>query len=418
MNMLKESLGSTLMSLVIAAFVWGRVQAGPAPPPPALLPDDGSTYDFYIADQEQYDSNLYRLPSDIGSISTLVSPKASRSDLINSASVGGDGQWVAGRQVVELNLRVDENRFVHNDDLNNTSGYGNVHGYWQVGAHLSGDAGVTYNHGLASFDETRDLGRDLTDTVREFGNARYQIGPRWAIYGGISDLNISHSAPQAQFNDFHLKQGDAGFEIDTSADDTYALEYSYSDGGFPPSTLNGAPLASDYHESLLRLVMKYVFSDKTQVDAYAGYRKRDFTATQVKAFSGEVWRVGVTWQPTDKTQVLFAGWHELRSYASAESDYFVSKGGSISPVWNASDKLKFAFVFSYEKQDYIAESTSVIILGPLDATIATEQVNITFTPRSSWIFNLAFNHQKRDSNQFTYQFGDDLAALSVLYKIH
>jgi hypothetical protein len=417
MNMLKESLGSTLCVLM-AACAFGLAQAAPAPPPPALLPDDGNTYDFYIADQEQYDSNLYRLPTDAGSVATLVSPKASRSDLINSASAGGDGQWVAGRQIVELNLRVDENRFEHNDDLNNTSYYGNVHGYWQVGAHLSGDAGVTYNHALASFDETRELGRDLTDTEREFGNARYQIGPRWAIYGGISDMSVEHSAQQAQYNDFHLKQGDVGFEIDTSADDTYALEYSYSDGGFPPSTLNGAPLASDYHEDLLRLVMKYVFSDKTEIDAYAGYRKRDFTATDTKAFSGDVWRVAVTWQPTEKTQVLFAGWRELKSYASAESDYFVSTGGSISPVWNATEKLKLAFVLSYENQDYIAQSTSVIILGPLNAKIATEQANITYSPRSSWIFNLALNHQKRDSNQYTYQFGDDLAALSVLYKIH
>jgi hypothetical protein len=415
-HLLIDGFRSLICAALIAPLIHDVVHAAVGPPP--LVPDDGTTYDFYVADQEQYDSNLFRLPSDVGSIATLVSPNASRSDYINSLSLGGDAQWIAGRQILELNLRADENRFARNDELNNTSEYGNLLWNWEVGSHFSGQAGATYNHALANFEETRELGRDLTDAVRYFGNARYQVGPVWAIYGGISDFDISHSLMQAQFNDFHLKQGDAGVELDTGVADTYALEYSYSDGGFPPVALNGQPLAADYHEQLIRFLVKYGFSDKTQIDAYAGYRKRDFTATGAEAFSGDVWRVAMTWTPTDKTQMVFVGWHELRSYTSAESDYFVSKGGSISPVWNATEKFKFAFVFSYENQDYASQSTNVVVLGPLNAQIATEQVNVTFMPRSAWIFNLAFNHTKRNSNQLTYQFGDDLATVSVLYKIH
>jgi hypothetical protein len=408
-----RSIGSAAL---IAAFLHGVGKAAVAPPP--LTQNDGNTFDFYVADLELYDNNLYRLPPNTGSIATLVAPNASRSDFTNSPSAGGDGQWIAGRQLFELNLRVDENRFARNDNLNNTSGYGNLLWNWQVGAHFSGEAEVTYNHGLAGFDETLFLGRDLTNAVKYLGNARYQVGPRWAVYGGISDLEVSHSAPQARFNDFHFKQGDAGVELASSPENTYALEYSYSDGGFPLSSLNGVPLASDFHEQLFRFLVKYALTAKTSLDGYAGYRNRDFTSTGLKAFSGAVWHLGVDWQPTDKTQLLFAGWQELRSYQAAASSYFVSKGGSISPVWNATEKLKFVFLFSYEKQDFISESTAVIALGPLNAKIATEQLNITFSPRSSWIFNLSFNHQKRDSNLFTYQFTDDLASVSVLYKIH
>jgi hypothetical protein len=415
-NVLSAACRSINSAALLATFLLGVGHAAVAPPP--LLPDDGNTFDFYVADQELYDSNLYRLPSNIGSISTLVSPNAKRSDLINTPSVGGDGQWIAGRQIFELNLRADENRFARNDNLNNASGYGNLLLNWQVGAHFSGQAQVTYNHGLAGFDQTLFLGRDLTNTVNYLGTARYQVGPRWAIYGGVSDLEVSHSAPQARFNDYHLKQGDAGLELATSPEDTYALEYSYSDGGYPPSTFNGLPLATDFHEQLIRLLVKYALTAKTAIDAYAGYRSRDFTATGQRAFAGAVGRLGVNWQPTDKTQLLFAGWRELRSYANAESSYFVSQGGSISPVWTATEKLKFTLLFSYEKQDFISQSTTVIVLGALNAKIATEQLNITFSPRSAWIFNLSFNHQKRDSNLFSYQFDDDLASVSVLYKIH
>jgi exopolysaccharide biosynthesis operon protein EpsL len=402
---------------LVSAFPCVAAALAPVGPPP-LTVADGNTYDFYVAGQEQYDSNLYRLPSNYGTVATLVAPNASRSDLISSISAGGDGQWIASRQVFEINLRADENRFAHNDELNNTSAYGNLLWNWELGGHFSGEAGATYNRALANFAETRDLGRDLTDAVRYFGTARYQVGPQWALYGGISDLDITHSAKQAQYNDFHQKDVDAGIELDTSPDDNYAVEYRYTDGGFPPSTLNGFSSASDYHEALVRMLVKYVLSDKTQIDAYAGYRKRDFTATEQRAFSGAVGHVGVNWSPTDKTQLIFTAWHELRSYASAESDYFVSNGGNISPVWIATEKLRFAFVVSYEKQDFISESTSVIALGPLNAKITTEQMNVTYTPRSSWIFNLSLNHQKRDSNQPTYAFDDQLAAVSVLYRIH
>ena len=406
-------------ALLIAAFVDGRADAAVAPPP--LSPEDGNTFDFYVADQEQYDSNLYRLSPAVGDIRTIVAPNARRSDLISSPSVGGDAQWLLGRQVFELNLRADENRFAHNSDLNNTSGYGNLLWNWQIGSHLTGDAGATYNHGLASFAETRDLGRDLTNTTRYFGNARYQIGPVWAVYGAINDLEISHSAQQAQLNDFHLKGGDVGVEYATSGNDTIGFEYGYTDGGFPPSnlsTFNNVSFTPNYHEQLSRLLVKYTVSDKTEIDAYAGYRRREFTTTSIGSFSGDVWRLSVNWRPTDKTQVIVAGWHELHSYLVAESDYFVSKGGSVSPVWSATEKLKFAFVFSYENQDYIPQSPSVITLGQLNAKISTEQVNVTFSPRSAWIFTGSFIHQSRTSNQVLYQFGDNLATVSVLYRIH
>jgi len=393
--------------------------AGVAPPP--LQPADGNTYDFYVADQEQYDSNIYRLPSDFGNIATLVSPNASRSDYINTASLGGDAQWFLGRQMFTLNARADYNRFGNNDDLNNTSGYANLIWHWEVGSHLFGFVQADYTHALASFAETRDFGRDLTDSEHVFGKGRYQIGPHWAVYGGASGTNLTHNADLAKFDNFRLREGDVGIEYATSVDDTFGFQYRYADGRFPSSnlfTINGVSFTPNFKEDNIRFITKYVLSEKTQLDAYAGYYKRRFTETSLGAFSGDFWRVTLTWQPTEKTQLIFAGWHELHAYLVSESDYFVSKGGSISPVWNVTEKIKLDFLLSYEDQAYKSQSLAVLTLGSLSAKVATEQVDLNYSPRSSWIFSLSVRHQRRNANQQFFRFDDQLATAGVLYKVH
>ena len=386
-----------------------------------LLPEDGDTYDFYVADQESYDSNLYRLPPNFGAVGTVAVPGASKEDWYNTASVGGDGQLGLGRQVLKLDLRADENRFDRNTVLNNTSYNGTASWNWRVGGHFSGQAGVDFNHSLASFDETRYLGRDLVNTAHYYGSARYQVGPSLALYGSINDSDITHSAQAAQFQNFRTTAGSGGIEYATSANDTVAFQYNYSDGRYPAGTvdtLNGAVFSPDFHDQLAQFVVKYAVSDKTQINANAGYIKRQYQNTAVGSFSGADFRMTLLWQLTGKTQFTVAGWRELHAYLVSESNYFISKGGSIGPVWDATEKINVSLLFSYEDQNYVPQSTDVLILGPLNAKLSTERVNITYTPRDNWIFKMAFNHQQRNSNQLSFQFTDELASVAVLYKFH
>jgi len=84
----------------------------------------GDVFTPFVADALSYDSNLYRLPASVTNLTTLpgLGPQATREDYMNSASAGLDAQWLLGsRQRINLDVRVDDNRFRHNDDLNNIS---------------------------------------------------------------------------------------------------------------------------------------------------------------------------------------------------------------------------------------------------------------------------------------------------------
>jgi Putative beta-barrel porin 2 len=386
-----------------------------AQPPPGLPPDAVNTFQLYVADQETYDDNLFRLPPGTVGVPGAVFANPSKSDAVNTATFGGQGKWDIGRQDFEINLRADENRFARNDGLNYVSS--NAVGYWnwRVGQYFSGQVATFYDRSLASFGETRYSGKDLVTSLEELGSARYQIGPHWAAYGQIRGSYTDHSAEVEQFNDFHNKAGIAGIEYATNVNDTFGFEYQYVDITFNQSVAVAAG-AYDYNEDTGRFLVKYAFTDKTSIDAYAGYLERKYPGLDIGSYSGDIWRANFLWTATEKTQLGVSVWHELHAYVDAESNYFVAKGASLAPTWIATEKLSFTLLGSYEKQNYIGSSSSVVVGGAREDKVDSQQATIRYVPRDAWIVNVFFRHEKRESNQYQFTYDDNLVSANVTYR--
>jgi len=394
--------------------------AAPDPPITTNSPisrDSPSTIDFYMADQFTYDDNLYRLPSYFN-IAAVAGPLATRQDSFNTVSLGGDGRWFSDSQVIGLNFRADENRFTHNDSLNNVSGKGNLEWDWRLNTNWSGKAGVSYYRGLANSGNTGYYARDVVQREDYFGTIRYQVGPHWALYGGVIGADTSQTAVAEQLYDFNSKAGNAGIEFATSSENTVRLEYRYTDATFPRDfVLNGAPFNSNYNEDIEQILVKYVFSAATELDVSAGYLKRDYPQSAFAAFSGDIWRAALQWQPTDKLQWILTGWRQLTAYVDSESDYFVSDGVSLAPTWTATGALKFSLAISRENHDYIDSSPSAIALVSRRDEVTTERARLLYTPTDSVTLDLTFGYDQRGSNQRRFQYDDTLATASLTYKI-
>jgi len=378
----------------------------------------GNSYDVYVADQLTYDDNLYRLPSSITDIAALTGRSDSaREDHINSLSLGVDGLWLLGTQAVNVNLRADDNRYVRNDALNNISAKDSAVWDWRLWERLSGQVGVDYYSAIASFANTTFYARDLVDKMQYFSNARYQFGPRWSIFGGVLDADTSHSALAAQLNDYHSKSGDVGIECVSASDNKLVWEYRYTDGLYPhESVFNGAPFNPDYNEDTARLLLKYAFTDETIIEAAAGYLKRFYPYARIGAFSGDIWRVSLQWQPKETLQFVLAGWHELTAYLDSESNYFVSKGGSVSPTWLISDTLTLSLAISSANQDYIGSSASELTFVSRRDRVAAEQAHLTYAPAEALTFDITYRHEQRHSNLAQFQYDDKLASAGITFK--
>jgi hypothetical protein len=372
-----------------------------------------NTFDIFGADALVFDDNIYRVPSGTALQSLPgINADASRKDHINVATLGLDGEWNRGRQTFTADLQVDDNRYQRNGNLNDVSTSDKVAWLYQVGDILSGQIGAVYSQALIPFTNIVSYNRDLYATTGYFGAGRIQLGPRWAIYGGVLESSTTLSDVALQSNDTHAKSVDLGTEYATGIKDSVGVEYRYTDARYPRGTV----LNDDYREDVGKLVFRHSFSDKTDIVAMGGFLRRDYASDAIPRFSGEMWRVDMNWQTTEKMAIAFGTWQNLQAYLTAQSDYYVSKGGRIAPKWTATEKIAVAVSLIYEAQDYVGVTASELSLGTRRDKLSTAQVALTYTPFKFLIFDFGYAYEKRESNEAQFQFNDNVASAKVTVK--
>jgi len=420
-----------LMATLAAAGMatQSRAQA-PVFPPIPIAPENApdNTADWitpFVQYQYTYDNNLFRLPASPADYVHLlgvaaISPGISLEDHLNTGSAGVDGHWVISQQSVDYDLQIDENRFVRNTDLNNTSGTGKATWNWSLASDLTGQLGANYTRSLAGFSDSFYFSRDIIDRQEYFANGRYQIGPRWAVYGTLDDSYIKNQGAGLEFNDLDLETGKVGVEMATSQANTIGAEYRFTHGRYPyqdGATLNGNPFDPYYNENSGVFLIKYAPTDKTTFNGDAGYLQRSYPDNPgVGAFSGDIWHLKFLWQATEKTSLSVTASRDLQAYLYAQSDYFVQDGVAVSPVWMQTDKITWVAVVVWYKQDYIESSFSNIVVGPRRDTLSAEQGGIQYTPLRSLVLTLTYRHEQRRSNQAQFGYDDNLANAGVKFK--
>ena len=382
---------------------------------PVDLTGQDDFFTIYAAERYLYDDNVYRLSSDITDLQALsgIGSHASRQDHIDTTTLGLDGQWSRGRQTFIVDLNADDNRFNINDNLNNISHNDKVQWNWDLNGLLTGQVGATYNSGLAGFVNATVYSRNIIDTTSYFSSARYQVGPRWAFFGGILDSGTTLSAPASQVNDYRSKSAEFGTEFVATVKTTTGLGYRHTDGRYPQSATG----SENFREDIAYFYAKHEFTEKTSINGSAGYLQRDYSNSFIDSFSGLVWSLSLQWKPTDKIQLGADAWRRLQAYVTAQSDYFVSKGGSIAPRWVASEKIAFSLFLSVEYQDYIGRPAfSDLSLVARRDTVSLSQAKFAYTPNRFLIVDLAYGYQKRNSNLQHLSFDDILAGATATLK--
>jgi exopolysaccharide biosynthesis operon protein EpsL len=376
---------------------------------------DDPSFDLYAIDQEQFDSNVFRLPS-AANVTTTVGPTAVRQDYINSPTAGLDGQWVLGRQIFQLQLRADDNLYVHNSNLNNVSTNDKAAWNWGVGGVLSGQIGADYLRSLLSFVNSDVFTRNTYIQAEYFAAMRFQPGPHWAFYGGILEADVTLADPATRGNDSRRKAVDVGVEFTTNIESSFGVDYRYTDTRYPNSVvLTGQSFAPDYTEDQVRFLGKRVLSEKTSIDLSGGYLKRDYGNSAIGAFSGAVWRGSLGWQPTEKTQLIVSAYRDLQAYLTDATNYYRTTGVSISPVWTASEKITVSLVASRENQTYIGSSPDLLDQSARRDILNAQLVSLVYIPIRALTVNVSFRHEQRDSNQQLRAYDDALASVGLKF---
>jgi hypothetical protein len=378
---------------------------------------------LFAGDTFSYDNNVYRLPSSVTDLTALpgIGRNPSREDDIETVSGGLDGEWLTGaRQSVDVDLRADYNRYIRNTDLNDLSSNDRVAWNWGLGSALSGKVGADYTRQLGGFYNTAVYTRDIVNRSDYFASLRYQVGPRWGIFGGLMDSDFTVTPSQATFNNSKTKSLDLGADY-TVEMNRLGFDYRYNDSRAPNSALvNGVLFDPDYREGRYRVLGRYALTDKTIIDASAGYLRREYPSSAIGSFSGEIWRAALQWQPTPKTQLMVGAWQQLDADLTSQTDYFVDKGVSLTPEWIASEKLTFTATFSRDTNNYLGSNpagfVTVVTTQARHDTLTGETGSLVYTPIQAIVLTFTAGHVTRDSNIPQFQFNDLQASASITYR--
>lgn len=398
-----------------AAIVSGDIlELAVAPPPDDSVYLQENGFKIFAADQYTYDDNIYRLPSYITDIRALtdMGPNATRQDYINTVSAGGDGQWDIGRQIITLDVDVDDNRYATNTNLDNVSTNDKLIWNWNVGGVLSGQVGGTYSRGLISFINATAYGRNVYESSNYFAAGRYQLGPHWAIFGGVLDTSSTLTDSRTSANDYHGKTVAMGGEYAVEEKDTIGFEYRYTDARYPPSVL----INDDYREDAARALVNWALTEKTTISASFGFLKRDYEALAIESFSGDVWRASLGWKPTDKLKFSLEGWRNLQAYVTSQSDYYISTGVRLSPEYVLTEKVTLDLGVGVEDQHYIGLGLDDLSQAGRRDTLTTYGAGVKYLPLDFLTVDFEYAYEHRSSDESIYQFNDNLLSLRVMAK--
>ena len=379
---------------------------------------------LYVGNNISYDNNVYRLPRSFTDLSTLpgIGPNPSRKDYTDSITGGLDAEWLTGaRQSVDLDLRADYNRFFRNQDLDNVSTSDRLVWNWGLTDALSGEVGADYTRLLGGFTNTAVYSRDIVNRSDLFASMRYQVGPRWGIFGGVLGTDYSVSSADAVFNNSKSRGVDLGADY-TVESNRIGFDYRFNDNrAANAAILNGVLFDPDFREDRARVLLHYALTEKTLVDASAGYLKRQYPSAAIGSYAGEIWRVALQWQPTPKTQLLVGVWQQLDSDLTAQTDYFVDKGASLTPQWIASEKLTFSASISRDNENYIGSNPigTITVVPSTQArhdTVTGANANMIYTPIRALTLTVSAGHVTRNSNIPQFHFNDMVGSVNIVYK--
>lgn len=371
-----------------------------------------------------YDNNIYLLPRGITDLTTLpgIGSNPSREDYIDRVTGAMDAEWLVGaRQSFDLGLDADYNRYFRNQNLDYVSSNDRAAWNWGLGNALSGKVGVDYLRLLGGFANTEVYSRDVVNRTDYFASTRYQVGPRWGVFAGLLGTDYSISGAQGTFNNSKSKGVVAGADF-TFDVNRIGFDYRYNDSRAGNAfVLNGVVFDPDFREDRARVLVRYALTEKTIVDASAGYLKRDYPSTAIGSFSGEIWRIALQWQPTPKTQLLLGAWQQLNADLTSQTDYFRDRGISLTPQWVASEKITFSASIAHDDENYIGSNpVGTIPVAPISEArhdkITGETATMLYTPIRAITLTVAANHTTRDSNISQFHYNDVQGSVNITYK--
>jgi exopolysaccharide biosynthesis operon protein EpsL len=270
---------------------------------------------------------------------------------------------------------------------------------WQLGNHLEGALGTSYNQTLAPYTDFHSDQRNLRRQRRVFADGAWRFHPSYRVHGAAEKEKFTYELVEQSFNDRTETSREAGLDYLPKSGSEIGLVLRTVKGKYPNRRPLGRQLIKDdYDQHELKAKVRWIASGTTTVQALAGWTRRRQPALgdDTSGFNG---RVSAEYQPNGKFSYTAALWRDFAPIESIFVNYTLNKGASLAAAWEASAKLKVEASAIYEQRNYNARFLA-IGNGDLDDAIRSASVRASWSPLRALRLSAALAYQARSGSAF------------------
>ncbi|NRR31617.1 outer membrane beta-barrel protein [Oxalobacteraceae bacterium] len=359
----------------------------------------------YVGVGYSYDDNLLRQADE------ATGP---RSDSSRQLFAGVEFERPIGRQRVTASGKLTKVSFNRFDELNYDGKDLAATWFWQLGDHLSGSAGATYNQNLASFSDFRGTERNLRTQRSEFVDGAWRFHPSWQLRGRQTRDEFRFDLAQQHYLNRNEDASEAGIDYLAPSGSTIGLQYRRLKGSYPnPLIFEGQVADQGFTQDELKLKVFWKVSGITQLQFLGGRVKRQHTQAQysTRDASGTNGRAIGIWMPSQLIRVTGQAWREFTPYEGTNATYSLNKGLSVAAQYALTSKITLDGQIKQVKRDF-----ATVAAGPGGAVQDSSRnlsLGAQYVVRNNIQLGLSVFQDQRDKSSFSTSYRAKGASLNA-----
>jgi exopolysaccharide biosynthesis operon protein EpsL len=338
-----------------------------------------------------HDDNLLRVPDGDPGFDNR------RGDAWRTAEAGLLFDHMYSRQRISATAKLSRVNFDHFRQLDYDGKDLQATWYWQLGNHLEGKLGATYQQVLAPYTDFRSNERNLRQQRGRFFDGSWRFHPSWSARVGATSDKFTYEQASQRYNDRTEDAVELEGDYLPASGSTIGLVARRLKGKYPYlRPIGGALLKDDFTQDELKLHVNWLATGQTTVSLLAGWVRRDQPSFGGRT-SGVNGRLSADYAPPGKLHYKAALWRDFGPLESTVVNYTLNKGASVGATWDATAKIKVDADAIYERRAYNARF-AFPGSGELKDSVRSASLRAVYSPRQTVQLAAGLVHQSRSGS--------------------
>lgn len=289
----------------------------------------------FVALGYSYDDNLFRLADGNPGYDNT------RGDHSRQVQAGLDFFHTYGRQGINLQAKVSKVTFEHFTQLDYNSKDYHATWIWQLGNHLSGNAGSSYTQVLAPYTDVVTRERNLRVQKHTFVDGTWRFHPSWDVRASVSHDRYSYDLASQHYNDRNDDVLEAGVDYLASSGSLIGLQADQVKRRYDDLRRFGALQVDAGNEQKgVKLRMLWRATPVSSLTFLGGWVQHSHVYFTERDSSGFNAKLNGTTTVGGGVSLNAALWRQYDAVESPLASYSLNTGASVNANWIITSQLK------------------------------------------------------------------------------